>query len=92
MLKPISTFPHHPSVAWDTTYIFQKKQYFFFSKRRRTIFEGHDAFEENGASDSKSEYNVLLKIENKVLNMFSFNNFSKKSNIFRENRKKILGA
>ncbi len=55
-------------------------------KWQKTISETQVSFKGKEASSDQNEYNPFM--ENEVLNIFSFNNFFEKSNIFGENGEK----
>ncbi len=61
----------------------------FWENGKSTVSVGQVSFEEKGTSGDENEY-ITFFMENEVLNIFSFNNFFEKINIFGENGEKIL--
>ncbi len=55
-----------------------------------TVFEGHNFFEVNGAFDCKNECRFMFYMENKVLNIFSINDFSKGATFSKKTKKNVF--
>ncbi len=70
--------------------VFSKKTVFSEKTTKPQFLGPKSLLKERGCQGMKM--NITFFMENEVLNIFSFDNFFDKSNIFGENGEKILGA